>query len=161
MIIILSNENDKNYIKYKKEKYKTENMKNIKERKIKFKTKLYCENFELRITDENHKIKKLYNYMPSFTKLFEYFPIQIKTDNKNYSLYSNDNPDKSLKVGFKDTKTAKDSINLIRNKPLGYQIKVINTLYNRAKFHPNQTNDIRKAMKVFKLWLRSNLISKN
>ena len=33
-------------------------------------------------------------------------------------------------------------------------MQVVNTMYNRAKFHANQTSDMREAMKVFKKWLK-------
>lgn len=26
-------------------------------------------------------------------------------------------------------------------------------MYNRAKYHPHQTNDMKEAMKVYKVWL--------
>ena len=143
--------NDKKYEEFNKEKNKTENIKNFKERNIKVK-RSECNDFELQILDDNNKIIKLYNYLPSFNQLYKYFPIVKKTD-INYSLYSNDNPDKSLSVGFKDEKTAKDTLEKIKKKPHGYQVKVVLTMYNRAKYHPHQTPDIKKAMKVFKKWL--------
>ena len=155
MKIILCS-NDKDYQEFKKEKNKTESMKNFKERKIKVK-RVDCQELELRIVDEKNKIIKLYNYIPSFSELYKYFPIVEKTD-KNYSLYSNDNPDKSLSVGFKDEKTALDTINKIKKKPHGYQVKVILTMYNRAKYHPHQTSDIKKAIKVYRKWLDKNTL---
>jgi hypothetical protein len=153
-IIICSNH--KYYDDFIKEKNKTINIKNFKERNIKVKTKK-CNEFELLITDDNNKIKKLYNYIPSFDELYKYFPIKKETD-INYSLYSNDNPDKSLDVGFKDEDTAVKSLEKIKKKPHGYQVKVVLTLYNRAKYHPHQTNDMKKAMKVFKKWLSINVL---
>ena len=33
-------------------------------------------------------------------------------------------------------------------KSHGYKVKVILTLYNRAKYHPHQTSDMKKAMKM-------------
>ena len=100
----------------------------------------------------------MYNYVPSFQEIYKYFPLVEKTDT-NYSLYSNDNPDKSLDVGFKDEETAIKSLEKIKKKPHGYQVKVILTLYNRAKYHPHQTSDMKKAMKVFKKWLEKNTIN--
>jgi hypothetical protein len=29
-------------------------------------------------------------------------------------------------------------------------------MYNRAKYHPHQTKEMREAMKVFKKWLEKN-----
>ena len=37
-----------------------------------------------------------------------------------------------------------------------YQKQVVNTMYNRAKYHPYQTEDMREAMKVFEKWLQKN-----
>ena len=152
-IIICSN--FKEYNDFIKEKNKTINIKNFKEREIKVNTKKGCEEFEFSIAENNNKIVKLYNYVPPFKEIFKYFPIKKATD-INYSLYSNDNPDKSLSVGFKDEKTAKDTIDKIKKKSLGYQIKVILTMYNRAKYHPHQKPDMKKAMKIFNNWLKEN-----
>jgi hypothetical protein len=81
----------------------------------------------------------------------------------NLSLYSDYHPDKSNhKVGFKDKDTAISTIKNIENKPLAYQYQVINTLYNRAKYHPHQTDKMRESMKIFKEWLDNpRLIKKN
>jgi hypothetical protein len=43
---------------------------------------------------------------------------------------------------------------LIEKRSLVYQFAVINTMYNRAKYHPNQTEDMRKAMKIMGKWLK-------
>ena len=69
-------------------------------------------------------------------------------------LYNDLHPDKSLKnTGFKDSATANHTINLISKRSLKYQFDVINTMYNRAKYHPHITDDMKKAMVVFKKWL--------
>jgi hypothetical protein len=153
MIIICSNKNNIEYNKYLIEKNKTEVIKNIKQRNIKIKKK-DCDGFELRIVNDNMRIIKSYNYFPTFRKLYKYLSV-IKQDDINYSLYSNDNYGKSAGVGFKDEETAIKSINKIKNKDITYQKQVITTLYNRAKYHPHQTNNIRKAMKIFKKFLNN------
>jgi len=56
-------------------------------------------------------------------------------------------------TGFKDEKTAHKTIQLIRFRSPAYQFSVINTMVNRAKYHPHQTSDMRLAMKVFENWL--------
>ena len=72
----------------------------------------------------------------------------------NYSLYEDKHPKTSLKgTGFKNAKKARDTIKLVSQYDSIYQFQVINTMYNRAKFHPHQTNDMREAMKIFKKWL--------
>jgi hypothetical protein len=57
-------------------------------------------------------------------------------------------------TGFKDEKTAHKTIQLIRFRSPAYQFSVINTMVNRAKYHPHQTSDMRLAMKVFENWLK-------
>jgi len=73
----------------------------------------------------------------------------------NLNLYSDYHPDTSTKgTGFKDKETALRTIKLINKRCLKYQFDVINTMYNRAKHHPNQTNDMKDAMNVFNEWLK-------
>ena len=82
---------------------------------------------------------------------------KLKINKKGLSLYEDYNPKTTVKgLGFKDEKTAIQTIKLIKNKPLNYQKNVINTMYYRAKYHPNQTQNMRKAMKIFKKWLNNN-----
>ena len=71
------------------------------------------------------------------------------------SIYSNNNPNTTIKgFGYKDKKKVIETIKLVEK--LGgknYKFQVINTMYNRAKFHKNRTKDMEEAMKVFKKWL--------
>ena len=80
----------------------------------------------------------------------------ISTIYGNMELYTDANPDETIKVGFKDKQAALDSIDKIKKKTKPYQVKVIITLYYRAKFHPHQTKEMRDAMKIFKKWLINN-----
>jgi nitric oxide synthase oxygenase domain/subunit len=57
-------------------------------------------------------------------------------------------------TGFKDKKTAIDTIKIISYRSPTYQFNVINTMFNRAKFHPHQTSEMRDAMKIFAGWLK-------
>jgi hypothetical protein len=85
-----------------------------------------------------------------------------KTSNKTkkragLSLYADYNPKTTLKgTGYKDEATAKRTLKLIANRDLTYQKQVVNTMYNRAKYHPHQTNDMLKAMYVYSKWLSEN-----
>ena len=75
-------------------------------------------------------------------------------NNSKSKLYTDDHPELSTKgTGFKDEKIALNTIKIISTRCLKYQFDVVNTMYNRAKYHPNQTLDMKKAMKIFKLWL--------
>ena len=72
-------------------------------------------------------------------------------------LYNDLHPENSLKkTGFKDVSTAIHTINLISKRSLRYQFDVINTMYNRAKYHPHQTENMKEAMKVFSIWVEKN-----
>ena len=66
------------------------------------------------------------------------------------SLYSNSDRKKSrTKIGYGNAKRASETLDK------SYQKQVVNTMYNRAKFHANQTSDMREAMKIFKKWLNA------
>jgi hypothetical protein len=81
-----------------------------------------------------------------------------KGSNKSQSqpqLYNDLHPEKSLKnTGFKDLETASNTIQLVSKRSLRYQFDVINTMYNRAKYHPNRTKHMEEAMGLFKAWLK-------
>jgi aromatic ring hydroxylase len=75
----------------------------------------------------------------------------------NKSLYEDKHPETSTKgTGFKDKEKALDTLKIIKKRDLVYQKQVVNTMYNRAKHHPHQTESMRDAMKVFKTWLDKN-----
>jgi len=74
---------------------------------------------------------------------------------KKPELYNDLHPDKSLKnTGFKNYEIALKTINLISKRSLRYQFDVINTMYNRAKFHPYRTKEMEDAMILFNKWLK-------
>lgn len=79
------------------------------------------------------------------------------------SLYTDDNPNFTIKgTGFTDEKKAKESIKIVKeafpNDKIA-QMRIIHALYYRAKYHPHQTENMKKAMKVLKKWL-DNYLSK-
>lgn len=67
------------------------------------------------------------------------------------SLFSNNKRKKSYFSGYG---TEQKALKSIRKLPLGKQNQIVNTMYNRAKFHVHQTDDMRKAIKVFKNWMK-------
>ncbi len=72
------------------------------------------------------------------------------------NLYNDNHPLTSLNgTGFKNAIIANNTIKLVKKRSLKYQFDVINTMYNRAKYHPNKTKDMIDAMKIFKSWLKS------
>jgi hypothetical protein len=75
----------------------------------------------------------------------------------NTSLYEDKHPQTSTKgTGFKDKQKALDTLKIIKNRDIKYQKQVVTTMYNRAKFHPNQTKEMKDAMKIFNDWLKKN-----
>ena len=75
----------------------------------------------------------------------------------NKSLYEDKHPNKSTKdTGFKNKQKALDTLKIIKDRDIIYQKQVVNTMYNRAKYYPHQTNEMVEAMKVFKEWLNKN-----
>jgi len=77
------------------------------------------------------------------------------TKKLNKSLYEDKHPQSSTKgTGYKDKQKALDTLEIIKNRNLTYQKQVVNTMYNRAKYHPNQTKKMKEAMKIFYIWLK-------
>ena len=75
---------------------------------------------------------------------------------KSIELYTDAHPKSTIKgTGYKDKKTALKTLKLIKNKPIKYQFLIVNVLYQRAKYHKNQTKDMVEAMNVFKKWLHN------
>lgn len=72
----------------------------------------------------------------------------------NKSLYEDKHPNTSTKgTGFKDKQKALDTLQIIKDRDIVYQKQVVTTMYNRAKYHPYQTNEMKDAMKIFNKWL--------
>jgi hypothetical protein len=75
----------------------------------------------------------------------------------NKSLYEDKHPKSSTQgTGYKDKQKALDTLKIIKYRNLTYQKQVINTMYNRAKNHPHQTENMKQAMKVFSNWIKKN-----
>jgi hypothetical protein len=74
----------------------------------------------------------------------------------NKSLYEDKHPKTSLKgTGFANKEKAITTLELIKDYNLTYQKQVVLTMYNRAKFHPHQTDNMLEAMKVYRKWLKT------
>ena len=71
------------------------------------------------------------------------------------SLYSNGKKKPRTKTGYGNATKARQTIKNVKKFDKAYQMQVVNTMYNRAKYHANQTEGMRDAMKVFKKWLKS------
>ena len=71
----------------------------------------------------------------------------------NKSLYYNGTKKPRVKSGYGTEERAKQTLRNLKGKDKLYQYQVVNTMYNRAKYHANQTKGMREAMKVYKKWL--------
>lgn len=77
-------------------------------------------------------------------------------------LYSDDNPNDTVKgTGYGDAETARKTLNIIKSVDKQRQMQIVNTLYNRAKHHANQTADMRAAMSIFKSWIDNKKIKES
>jgi hypothetical protein len=111
--------------------------------------------FSVKLYDLDNNIiyqRKRYDY-----EMWNVIINKVRSNNKvksKLSLYADYHPETSKKkLGFKNKEIAIETIKAIKNKPIIYQFQVINTMYNRAKYHPWQTKDMIEAMKIFKKWL--------
>jgi hypothetical protein len=80
----------------------------------------------------------------------------IRSKYKNLSLFSSGKNKPKTKTGYGNKSRAIMTLKNIKKYNKTYQKQVVNTLYNRAKYHKYQNKDMREAMKVFKLWLKNN-----
>lgn len=76
--------------------------------------------------------------------------------NSPNSLYSSGSKKPQTKTGYGNESKARMTLKNIKSKDLTYQKQVVNTMYNRAKYHKYQTQGMREAMKIFKEWLKKN-----
>ena len=142
-------------IKYKE--YKDE----LKNRNVILKIK--CNNkrselFNISLYGYNKKLKYVtnkINCIPIIIKKIDSMPLGKIEKIKSVELYTNAHPKTTVKgTGYKDKKTALKTLNLIKNKSIQYQILVVNVLYQRAKYHKNQTKNMIEAMIIFEKWLK-------
>ena len=142
----------KNYNLYKKQ-LKLRNVKFIK--KI---NKNRSQLFNISLYGYNGKLKYVSNKVtciPIIIKKIDAMPLGKVEKLKSIELYTNAHPHTTTKgTGYKNKEVAKKSIFLIKDKPKNYQFLVINTLYQRAKYHIHQTKEMREAMKVFEKWIK-------
>ena len=73
---------------------------------------------------------------------------------ENLSLFSDYNKETTVKgLGFKDKEKALHTLNVIKDKPLKYQVNVVATMLGRAKNHPHKTKEMDEAIQIFEKWL--------
>ena len=113
--------------------------------------------FNISLYGSDGKIKYVTNKIncfPSIIKRIDEMPFKKIEKIKSIELYTNAHPKNTVKgVGYKDKETAYKTLQLIKNKPKNAQFLIINVLYQRAKYHKNQTKKMVEAMRIFKKWL--------
>jgi len=73
----------------------------------------------------------------------------------NKSLYEDKHSKFSTRgTGFKNKLKAIETLKIIKDRDIIYQKQVVNTMYNRAKYHPYKNKDMEDAMKIFEKWLK-------
>lgn len=74
-----------------------------------------------------------------------------KRKSKKYmqrSLFSDSKNTGRKPYGYGTPERARDTIRYLKDKKLGYKLRLATSMYNRAKYHANQTEDMRKSMKI-------------
>jgi len=79
-----------------------------------------------------------------------------KSKKINKSLYSNGKNKPTIKSGYGSAEIARKTLKNIKGHSKAYKKQIVNTMYNRAKYHKYQTSGMKKAMKVYKSWLSKN-----
>jgi hypothetical protein len=96
------------------------------------------------------------NCIPYIIKKIDSMPLGKINKIKSIELYTDAHPKTTIKgTGYKDKETALKTLELIKDKPIKYQFLVVNVLYQRAKYHKNQTKTMIDAMKIFDKWLNN------
>ncbi len=148
--------------KKKKEFVKEYNFvkKKFLERNVKLyikKTKKRKQLFRITLYGYDNKIKYISNKissLPLFIKKIDKMPLGKMERLKSIELYTNAHPESTTKgTGYKNRNSALKTLRLIKNKSKKYQFLVINTLYQRAKYHKHRTKKMEIAMKIYKKWL--------
>jgi hypothetical protein len=62
---------------------------------------------------------------------------------------------KLTKLQYGTAKLAKQTLNYLRTKPRSEQLRGARSMYFRAKYHANQTKNMREAMKVYAKFMKS------
>ena len=156
-ILLIYADNKKNKLLKQTEKKYEKYEKKFHKRNIKL-IKIYDEDYKFKIVligydgKEKGKFKKL--YINKIFNLIDNMPMS-KFKNK-LSLFSDYNKETTIKgLGFKNKEKALYTLKVIKNKPLKYQISVVNTMIGRAKNHPYRNKDMNEAITVFEKWKKN------
>ena len=107
----------------------------------------------IKLVGFDKEVKKIYKrFKPNIIfRDIDSMPMSNVTQKpKSLSLYADYNPQTTIKgLGFKDKKKALDTIKKIKSMDYSYQINLINTMINRAKYHPHINKDMKDAIKIY------------
>ncbi len=62
---------------------------------------------------------------------------------------------RTFKAGYGTPEKARSTIRRLKTKPCAYRRRVAGTMYARAKYHAQQTENMRKSMKIYKKYLNN------
>ena len=139
------------------------NIKKFHKRLIKLISKKVDNNFSIELYGFDGIKKKSFKIFDSkkIFKIVDKMPISKVFKNKkikplNLSLFSDYNPKTTTQgLGFRDKEKAIQTIKIIKNRDLKYQVNVIATMLGRAKKHPHKTKNMNEAIKVFNIWMKN------
>lgn len=80
-----------------------------------------------------------------------------KVEDETHGQLFDDNPKGKPRLrglGYGTAARARNSVRRLRTMPYAYQIQAAQTMYYRAKYHANQTADMRAAMRVYRRFLK-------
>ena len=151
-ICVYSSNKCKDYIKKIRKDYK-DNLYNFHKRYTKLKVNIN-EKYKktiIKLIGFDGKVKHKYSTFNSSKILNDIDNMPLgNIKKKSLSLYSDYKPNTTIKgLGFKNKQKAEETIKIIKKLDKNYQINVINTMINRAKYHPYINNNMREAIKVF------------
>jgi len=156
--------------KYKKSKKEYEiNIKEFHKRYTKLITKRNKDfDFKILLIGYDGTLKKTYKQFKSekIIKEIDLMPMEKdfnKIKSQNLSLYSDYNKNSKKDTytkgtGFTDKEKAINTLKLIKDKPIKYQMSLVNTMIGRAENHPHKTNNMIEAIKIFKKWKEKNKV---
>ena len=163
LLVNTPNFKDKSYQKVKK-KYQSK-IKQFHKRYVKLICKINVKKkSSINLIGFDGKSKKKMNNLNHKTifKVIDKIPLSKRSKPINLSLYSDYNPKTTTHgLGFKNKEKALYTIKTIKNRSIKYQVNVIATMLGRAKNHPNKTEDMEDAIKIFVDWMKKYKSKKN
>lgn len=78
----------------------------------------------------------------------------------NKSLYNNGKKKPKTITGYGSKEKAIETLKNIKRFSLSYQKQIVKIMFNRGKYHVNQTREMRDAMKIYNEWIRKHKFTK-